>query len=59
MKTDQNWSHPHSLVMAEAKRNLPQSNAYETRYFISSLPPGAKLLLHPNRSRWSIKSSFH
>ena len=59
MDPDQEWSQLQSLVMVEAKRQLPQSSSYATRYFISSLPPDAKLLLHFTRSHWSIENSVH
>ena len=39
------WSQRQSLVMVEAKRQLPDRTSLEIRYFISSLPPDAKLLL--------------
>ena len=43
--------------MVEAKRQLPESTSYATRYLISSLPPDAKLLLHSTRTHWSIENS--
>ena len=43
--------------MVEAKRQLPESTSYATRYLISSLPPDAQLLLHSTRSHWSIENS--
>ncbi|MCZ0937479.1 MAG: ISAs1 family transposase [Caldilineaceae bacterium] len=59
MDPDQAWSQLQSLVMVEAKRQLPESTSYATRYFISSLSPDAKLLLHATRSHWSIENSVH
>jgi len=59
MDPDQEWSQLQSLVMIEAKRQLPESTSYATRYFISSLSPDAKLLLSAIRSHWSIENSVH
>ena len=46
-------------LMVEAKRQLPERTSHETRYFISSLPPDAELLLTSTRSHWSIENSVH
>ena len=59
MDPDHEWSQLQSLVMVEAKRQLPESTSYATRYFISSLSPDAKLLLSAIRSHWSIENSVH
>ncbi|MDE0311861.1 MAG: ISAs1 family transposase [Caldilineaceae bacterium] len=59
MDPDQEWSHLQSLVMVEAKRQLPEATSYATRYFISSLSPDAKLLLTSTRNHWSIENSVH
>ena len=59
MDHDQAWSQLQSLVMVEAKRQLPESTSHATRYFISSLSPDAKLLLHATRSHWSIENAVH
>ena len=59
MDPDHSWSQLQSLVMVEAKRQLPDRTSLETRYFISSLPPDAKLLLAATRAHWSIENSVH
>ena len=59
MDPDHGWSQLQSLVMVEAKRQLQEGTSYATQYFISSLPPDAKLLLHSTRSHWSIENSVH
>ena len=59
MNPDQEWAQLQSLVMVEAKRQLPERTSLETRYFISSLPPDAELLLTSTRSHWSIENSVH
>lgn len=59
MDPDQEWSQLQSLVMIEAKPQLPENTSYATRYFISSLSPDAKLLPSAIRSHWSIENSVH
>ena len=59
MNPDQEWSQLQSLIMVEAQRQLPERTLHETRYFISSLPPDAELLLTSTRSHWSIENSVH
>ena len=45
--------------MVECERRLPDHTSYETRYFISSLPPNAKQLLDATRGHWGIENSVH
>ena len=59
MDPDQEWSQLRSLVMVEAKRQLPDRTSLETRYLISSLPADAKLLLAATRAHWGIENSVH
>jgi len=59
MDPDQEWSQLQSLVMVEAKRQLPESTSHATQYFISNLSPDVKLLLTSTRSHWSIENSAH
>ena len=44
--------------MVERERHLGNQLQLETAYFISSLPPDAKLLLHAVRAHWSIENTF-
>ena len=53
------WSQRQSLLMVAAKRQLPYRTSLETRYFISSLPPDAKLLLAATPAHWNIENSVH
>ncbi|MEA3309143.1 MAG: ISAs1 family transposase [Chloroflexota bacterium] len=48
-----------SLVTVRAKRCLNGKCSTETSYFISSLPPDAKQLLHFVRSHWGIENQLH
>ena len=59
MDPDPEWSQLQSLVMVEAKRQLPDRTSIETRYFISSPPANAKLLLTATRAHWGIENSVH
>lgn len=56
---DKEWTQLQSLVMVECERRLPDHTSYETRYFISSLPPNAKQLLDATRGHWGIENSVH
>ena len=59
MDPDHSWSQLQSLVMVEAKRQMQDHTSLETRYFISSLSPNAKLLLAATRTHWGIENSVH
>ena len=59
MDPDHSWSQLQSLVMVEAKRQMQDHTSLETRYFISSLSPNAKLLLAATRAHWAIENSVH
>jgi predicted transposase YbfD/YdcC len=53
------WTGLRSIVMVERTRILPEGTQKETAYFISSLPPDAKLILHAVRTHWSVENTFH
>ena len=53
------WSGLRSLVKVTSERRLPTKTEYETRYFISSLPPDPTHLLQVVRSHWQIENAFH
>lgn len=53
------WEGLQSLVAVRAKRCLNGICSTATRYFISSLPPDAKLLLHFVRTHWGIENQLH
>lgn len=48
-----------TLVRLICQRELKGKVEAETRYYISSLPPRASLLLGCIRAHWSIENSFH
>lgn len=53
------WKKLRSIVMVRAERQLPDKVSQETRYYISSREPDAKLLLNASRSHWGIENSLH
>jgi predicted transposase YbfD/YdcC len=53
------WSGLRSLVKITSERRLPTKTEYDTRYFISSLPPDPAHLLQVVRSHWQIENAFH
>lgn len=55
----QGWTNAQSIVRVTCQRTLKDKVEQETRYFISSLPPNAAVLLACVRAHWSIENSFH
>jgi len=53
------WSGLRSLVKITSERRLPNKTEFETRYFISSLPPDPAHLLQVIRAHWQIENAFH
>jgi predicted transposase YbfD/YdcC len=53
------WEGLQSLIMVKSERRINGDSSTETRYFISSLPPDAKHLLHTIRSHWGIENKLH
>jgi len=53
------WSGLRSLVKITSERRLPGKTEYDTRYFISSLPPDPTHLLQIVRAHWQIENAFH
>ena len=53
------WSGLQSLVKITSRRGSGPDLTVETRYFITSLPPDASLLLYSVRSHWRIENSLH
>lgn len=49
------WSHFTSIAMVESVRKSEGHTSRELRYYISSLPPNAKLLAESIRSHWTIE----
>jgi len=53
------WPGLTSLVKVTSQRQENDTLSRETRYFISSLPPDAELLLRCVRAHWQIENSLH
>jgi predicted transposase YbfD/YdcC len=53
------WKGLHSLVKLTSERHLDGQISRKTRYFISSLPPNARRLLHAVRAHWQIENGLH
>jgi predicted transposase YbfD/YdcC len=53
------WQNLQSIAMVEAERRLGDETTLKRRYFISSLPRDAKLLLHTVRTHWEIENKVH
>jgi predicted transposase YbfD/YdcC len=54
-----NWAGLQSIAMVTAERRVGDATTTETRYYISSLPGDARLMLHSVRAHWSIENSVH
>ena len=53
------WPALTTLVMVEGERRVGGKTAVESRYYISSLPNDASVLLNAVRSHWSIENQLH
>jgi len=53
------WEGLHSLIMVKSERRVNEVRSTETRFYIASLPPDAKHLLHVIRSHWGIENKLH
>ncbi len=55
----QQWSNLTSLVMVESERLVERQTSVNTRYYISSLPNRAEVLLEAVTGHWGIENSVH
>lgn len=53
------WKKLTSLVMVETSREGRDFKTFDTRFYISSCEPSAKLLLNASRKHWGIENSLH
>lgn len=53
------WAGLGALVKITSERRLPTKTEYDTRYFITSLPPDPVQLLQVVRSHWQIENALH
>lgn len=59
LKMQHGWEGIASIVRIESTRTIKGKITAEIRYYISSLPPDPKRLLHAIRSHWAIENSLH
>jgi predicted transposase YbfD/YdcC len=53
------WEGIQSIAMIEAERVLNGKKSVERRYYITSLPPDAKLVNVAVRTHWGVENSLH
>jgi predicted transposase YbfD/YdcC len=53
------WKDLRTIAMIEATREINSVVSTERRYYISSLPPDASVILSTARSHWSIENKLH
>ncbi|MBI4732719.1 MAG: ISAs1 family transposase [Chloroflexi bacterium] len=59
VRNRQQWTGLKSIVRIVSQRGIGETNETQTRYFISSLPADAKLILKAKRSHWKIENQLH
>ena len=55
----QGWAGLKSIAMIECERHVGAKKSQEKRYYISSLPADANLILHAARTHWCIENQLH
>lgn len=53
------WKNLRTLVRVRSERRVGKKTSRETRYFIASIEPNAKLALRAVRRRWGIENELH
>lgn len=53
------WKDLRSVALVECERTQGGKTTVERRYYITSLPPGAKKIASAVRSHWGIENSLH
>jgi predicted transposase YbfD/YdcC len=53
------WVDLHSIVRLHRERRIGEKVTQETAYYISSLAPNAKQMLHATRTHWAVENSLH
>jgi len=54
-----NWRGIISVIEIKSERTINDKTSHQTRYYISSLLPDAKKMLHIIRSHWGIENKLH
>jgi predicted transposase YbfD/YdcC len=53
------WTDLQTIVRVQRERRLPSQVEQQTTYYISSLPPSARLILDATRQHWAVENSLH
>lgn len=59
LEQKQRWAGLKTIAMIEETREIGDKKSVERRFFISSLPADAKLMLSTVRAHWLIENSLH
>jgi len=59
LRKRQHWKSLKSIVRIVSLRQIGEKVEVQTRYFISSLPADAKMILKSKRSHWKIENQVH
>ena len=59
LRKRQHWNGLKSVVRIVSQRQLGETVEGQTRYFISSLPADAKMILKTKRNHWKIENQVH
>jgi predicted transposase YbfD/YdcC len=53
------WTGLRTIVVMECERTVNGKTSVERRFYLSSLPPNAKTILHAIRAHWGIENNVH
>lgn len=59
LRKRQQWKGLRSIVRIVSQRQIGENVEVQTRYFITSLPADAKMILKSKRSHWQIENQVH
>jgi predicted transposase YbfD/YdcC len=59
LRQGRKWKALRSVAQVTLERRVGEQVTVETRYYISSLPGGAKPIQHAVRSHWQVENSVH
>jgi predicted transposase YbfD/YdcC len=59
LRKHEQWKGLRSIVRIVSQRQIGEEVEMQTRYFISSLPADAKVILKAKRSHWKIENQLH
>jgi predicted transposase YbfD/YdcC len=53
------WKDMNTIIMLESSREIQSKTATERRFYISSLPTDAKLIINSIREHWGVENKLH